>query len=62
MNTKNSHQLGRDFRRNVLPGLTNAFLYIPTHRIEYTDDQFDIVMENIVLQGPHMVPKSVSTY
>lgn len=43
--------LWNDIRQEILPTLVGAVGYIPIPRIEYTDKQIDLVIENLVLQG-----------
>ncbi|CED82968.1 Protein of unknown function DUF4449 [Phaffia rhodozyma] len=52
-------ELWNDIRREILPSLINQVGYIPIPRIEYTDKQVDLVIENLVLQGSNLFPNIV---
>jgi len=46
----------RDFRRKIMPALIDRVGYVPIPRVEYTDDTWDLVIENLILQGKNMLP------
>ncbi|QRV89055.1 hypothetical protein RhiJN_17073 [Ceratobasidium sp. AG-Ba] len=52
-------QLWSDIRRVILPTLVDQIGYIPIPRIEYTDNQMDLVIENLTLQGKNLFPNVV---
>jgi hypothetical protein len=49
-----------DIRRVILPTLIDRVGYIPIPRIEYTDDSYDLVIENLTLSGKNLFPNIVS--
>ncbi|KAI7868580.1 hypothetical protein BDF14DRAFT_1742337 [Spinellus fusiger] len=49
-------QLLEDMRKTLLPAALEQIKYIPIPRIEYSDPEFDVVVENIVLSGDSMIP------
>jgi len=51
--------LWQDIRRVILPTLIDQIGYIPIPRIEYTDNQLDLVIENLTLQGKNLFPNVV---
>ncbi|RXW16225.1 hypothetical protein EST38_g9633 [Candolleomyces aberdarensis] len=51
--------LWNDIRRVIAPQLIQQVGYIPIPRIEYTDDSFDLVVENLILQGRNLLPNIV---
>lgn len=53
-------ELWRDIRKVVVPGLVANIGYVPIPRIEYTDDSFDVVLENLALSGKNIFPNIVS--
>ena len=53
-------ELWRDIRKVVVPGLVANIGYVPIPRIEYTDDSFDVVLENLALSGKNVFPNIVS--
>lgn len=53
-------QLWNDVRHVVMPTLLQQIGYIPIPRIEYTDDSFDLVVENLTLQGRNLLPNIVA--
>ncbi|OAX34933.1 hypothetical protein K503DRAFT_774020 [Rhizopogon vinicolor AM-OR11-026] len=53
-------ELWSDIRKVILPTLVEEVGYIPIPRVEYTDDEFDVVIENITLQGRNMFPTIMS--
>lgn len=53
-------QLWNDIREEILPSLIQQVGYIPIPRIEYTDKQVDLVIENLVLEGTNLLPNIVS--
>lgn len=52
--------LWEDLRRYILPSLIEQIGYIPIPRSEYSDDQIDLVVENLVLSGPNLFPNIVN--
>ncbi|KAG8770836.1 hypothetical protein FRC12_004021 [Ceratobasidium sp. 428] len=52
-------QLWSDIRRVIMPTLVEQIGYIPIPRIEYTDNQIDLVIENLTLQGKNLFPNVV---
>jgi hypothetical protein len=52
-------QLWGDIRKVILPGLIERVGYVPIPRVEYTDPQLDLVIENLTLQGKNLFPKYV---
>ncbi|KAH6911282.1 hypothetical protein BKA70DRAFT_1220304 [Coprinopsis sp. MPI-PUGE-AT-0042] len=53
-------QLWNDVRHVVMPTLLQQIGYIPIPRIEYTDESFDLVVENLTLQGRNLLPNIVA--
>ncbi|KAJ7084656.1 hypothetical protein B0H15DRAFT_888282 [Mycena belliarum] len=51
--------LWEDVRGVILPALVDKVGYIPIPRVEYTDDAFDVVVENLTLSGRHLFPNVV---
>ncbi|OAD78793.1 hypothetical protein PHYBLDRAFT_86476, partial [Phycomyces blakesleeanus NRRL 1555(-)] len=49
-------QLLTDMRKTLLPAILEQIKYVPIPRIEYSDPQFDVVVENVVLSGDTMLP------
>jgi hypothetical protein len=45
-----------DLLQVVLPRFVTEIKYIPIPRIEYQDRDFDLILENIVLQSDHFLP------
>lgn len=58
-NLKLKTQLWEDITTVILPGLLKHIGYIPIPRIEYTDSQLDLVIENLTLEGQNLLPNSV---
>ncbi|KAI4527265.1 hypothetical protein GGG16DRAFT_114215 [Schizophyllum commune] len=52
-------ELWNDIRRTILPAIVDKVGYMPLPRIEYTDDSFDLVVENLVLSGRNTFPNIV---
>ncbi|KAF7353927.1 hypothetical protein MVEN_01078900 [Mycena venus] len=52
-------KLWNDVRSVILPTLVDKVGYIPIPRVEYTDDNFDLVVENLTLSGRHLFPNIV---
>ncbi|KAL0948737.1 hypothetical protein HGRIS_008869 [Hohenbuehelia grisea] len=52
--------LWNDIRKVILPQLIDKVGYMPIPRIEYTDDAFDLVLENLTLSGRNLFPNVVS--
>ncbi|KAF9256822.1 hypothetical protein L218DRAFT_910995 [Marasmius fiardii PR-910] len=51
--------LWNDVRGVIIPGLIDHVGYIPIPRIEYTDETFDLVVENLTLSGRNLFPNVV---
>ncbi|KAJ7334937.1 hypothetical protein DFH08DRAFT_1083444 [Mycena albidolilacea] len=51
--------LWEDVRSVILPTLVDKVGYIPIPRVEYTDNNFDLVVENLTLSGRHLFPNIV---
>ncbi|KAL0564659.1 hypothetical protein V5O48_017384, partial [Marasmius crinis-equi] len=51
--------LWNDVRGTIIPGLIQEVGYIPIPRIEYTDETFDLVVENLTLSGRNLFPNVV---
>ncbi|EPB83889.1 hypothetical protein HMPREF1544_09343 [Mucor circinelloides 1006PhL] len=49
-------QLLNDMRMTLLPAFIDEIKYIPIPRIEYSDPQYDIVIENLILSGDSLLP------
>ncbi|KAI8647662.1 hypothetical protein BD408DRAFT_408295 [Parasitella parasitica] len=50
-----------DMRMTLLPAFIDEVKYIPIPRIEYSDPQFDIVIENLILSGDSLLPNVFDT-
>jgi len=50
-------ELWMDIRKVILPTMIERIGYVPIPRIEYTDDNLDLVVENLTLNGPNLFPK-----
>jgi len=50
----------RDIRKVILPQIVDKVGYIPIPRVEYTDDERDIILENLTLSGRNLFPKYVA--
>lgn len=48
--------LVRDLRDVILPAVFENIAYIPIPRIEYSDNQFDAIIENLVLESDNFAP------
>ena len=59
-NLKFKPALWADVRQKVIPGFIEELGYIPIPRIEYTDEQFDLVIENLALSGKNIFPNLIS--
>ncbi|KAK6348932.1 hypothetical protein TWF730_009692 [Orbilia blumenaviensis] len=40
----------------ILPGFFETVRYVPVPRIEYTDHQYDVIVENLVIEGDNLMP------
>ncbi|KAK6526847.1 hypothetical protein TWF281_010043 [Arthrobotrys megalospora] len=40
----------------ILPGFFETVRYVPVPRIEYTDKQFDVIVENLIIEGDNLMP------
>ncbi|KAG1468340.1 hypothetical protein G6F56_003883 [Rhizopus delemar] len=54
-------QLLNDMRISLLPALMDEIRHIPIPRIEYSDKQFDVVIENLVITGDTLLPNVFDT-
>ncbi|RPD56928.1 hypothetical protein L226DRAFT_573722 [Lentinus tigrinus ALCF2SS1-7] len=52
--------LWMDIRKVILPSIIDQVGYMPIPRVEYTDDQLDLVIENLALSGRNLFPNVVS--
>ncbi|TRM64226.1 hypothetical protein BD626DRAFT_429803 [Schizophyllum amplum] len=52
-------ELWADIRHTILPAVVDKVGYVPIPRIEYTDDAFDLVIENLVLSGRNLFPNII---
>ncbi|WVR07478.1 hypothetical protein IAU60_004520 [Kwoniella sp. DSM 27419] len=52
-------KLWNDVRNVLLPVFIKQIGYVPIPRAEYSDDQIDLVIENLVLSGPNLFPNVV---
>ncbi|EIN12698.1 hypothetical protein PUNSTDRAFT_97516 [Punctularia strigosozonata HHB-11173 SS5] len=59
-NLKYKPELWLDIRKVILPTLVDNVGYVPIPRIEYTDDNIDLVVENLTLSGRNLFPNIVS--
>ncbi|KAF4574250.1 hypothetical protein EYR40_006036 [Pleurotus pulmonarius] len=48
--------LWRDIRNVIVPAFVDKAGYFPIPRIEYTDDNLDLVLENLALAGRNILP------
>ncbi|KAL8287370.1 hypothetical protein RQP46_003822 [Phenoliferia psychrophenolica] len=55
-NLKYKSHLWADVREVILPALGKNIGYIPIPRIEYTDGQIDLVVENLTLESQNLLP------
>ncbi|KAH9941112.1 uncharacterized protein BXZ73DRAFT_42167 [Epithele typhae] len=53
-------ELWMDIRKVILPSIIKQVGCIPIPRIEYTDDNLDLVIENLALSGRNLFPNIVS--
>ncbi|EPQ50351.1 hypothetical protein GLOTRDRAFT_141540 [Gloeophyllum trabeum ATCC 11539] len=53
-------ELWNDVRKVILPTLVDQVGYIPIPRIEYTDKELDLVIENLTLSGRNVFPNYVT--
>ncbi|KAI8366790.1 uncharacterized protein BYT42DRAFT_504682 [Radiomyces spectabilis] len=49
-------QLLNDMRMTLLPAILEQIKFVPIPRIEYSDPQFDVVIENVILAGDTLLP------
>ncbi|KAM5543234.1 hypothetical protein V8D89_003108 [Ganoderma adspersum] len=52
--------LWTDVRQKMIPGFIEQLGYIPIPRIEYTDEQLDLVIENLALSGKNIFPNVIT--
>ncbi|KAM0790055.1 hypothetical protein ACM66B_005383 [Microbotryomycetes sp. NB124-2] len=48
-----------DIKHHILPALASNIGYVPIPRIEYTDDQVDLVIENLTLESANLLPNVI---
>lgn len=48
----------KDISQVIIPDIFESIRYVPIPRIEYSDPQFDAVVENLVLEGDNLMPNS----
>ncbi|KZT25454.1 hypothetical protein NEOLEDRAFT_1133378 [Neolentinus lepideus HHB14362 ss-1] len=53
-------ELWNDVRKVIMPTLIDQVGYIPIPRIEYTDKELDLVIENLTLSGRNVFPNYVT--
>ncbi|TFK47462.1 hypothetical protein OE88DRAFT_1636556 [Heliocybe sulcata] len=53
-------ELWNDIRKVIMPALIDQVGYIPIPRIEYTDKDLDLVIENLTLSGRNVFPNYVT--
>ncbi|KXN83436.1 hypothetical protein AN958_01450 [Leucoagaricus sp. SymC.cos] len=53
-------ELWNDIRKVILPQVIDKVGYIPIPRIEYTDENLDLVVENLTLQGRNLFPNIIA--
>jgi len=58
-NLKLKPHLWEDVATVIFPSLLKHIGYIPIPRVEYTDSQLDLVIENLTLEGQNLLPNSV---
>lgn len=46
----------KDITQIIIPDIFESIRYVPVPRIEYSDPQFDAVVENLVLEGDNLFP------
>jgi hypothetical protein len=46
----------KDISQVIIPDIFESVSYVPIPRIEYSDPQFDAVVENLVLEGDNLMP------
>ncbi|KAF1834695.1 hypothetical protein BDW02DRAFT_549830 [Decorospora gaudefroyi] len=49
----------KDITDVILPSIFENVRYVPIPRIEYSDPQFDAVVENLVIEGDNLAPNSL---
>ena len=59
-NLKFKPELWRDVRQEILPAFIDELGYVPIPRIEYTDEQIDLVIENLALSGKNIFPNLIT--
>jgi hypothetical protein len=52
-------ELWQDVRGVILPELLHSIGYVPLPRIEYTDNAIDLVIENLILDAPNLLPNAI---
>ena len=50
--------LVKDLSTVILPGAFESVSYVPIPRIEYSDPQFDAIVENLVIESDNLMPNS----
>lgn len=56
--TYKSHLIS-DLRHTIIPAVVESIGYVPIPRIEYTDKDFDIVVENLTVQLANLLPNMI---
>ncbi|RPD78550.1 hypothetical protein L226DRAFT_543850 [Lentinus tigrinus ALCF2SS1-7] len=59
-NLKFKPELWADIRQKIVPAFIEEVGYVPIPRIEYTDEQIDLVIENLALSGKNLFPNLIS--
>ncbi|KAI8075926.1 uncharacterized protein B0P05DRAFT_454424, partial [Gilbertella persicaria] len=54
-------QLLNDFKLTLLPAFIDEIKYIPVPRIEYSDNQFDVAVDNLIISGDTLLPNVFET-
>lgn len=52
--------LWKDIRTVILPSLVDQVGFVPIPRVEFTDDTYDMVIENLTLSGRNLFPNIIS--
>ncbi|OBZ91473.1 Uncharacterized protein C32A11.02c [Choanephora cucurbitarum] len=54
-------QLLNDLKMTLLPAFIDEIKYVPLPRIEYSDSQFDVAIENLIISGDTLLPNVFDT-
>jgi hypothetical protein len=49
----------KDFRNEMIPAIMSSLRFIPLPRIEVSTDQFDVILDNVILSGPQIIPSLI---